>query len=46
MCQYEILKVLLKKIEWKGSVGGVKVDIFAVWDRKWARLQDFLEVFE
>jgi hypothetical protein len=41
MYQYEILKVLLKKIEWKGSVGGVKVDIFAAWDRKWAPVSDF-----
>ncbi len=40
-CQYDVLKVSSKKIEWKVSIGGVKVDIFVVWDRKWAWFLDF-----
>ncbi len=46
MYQYDILKVSFKKIVWKGSIGGVKVDIFAVWDKKWAQIKDFFAVFE
>jgi hypothetical protein len=42
MCQYDILKVLFTKFECKGSIRGVNVDIFAVWDGKWARILDFL----
>ena len=28
MCQYDVYKVSSKKNEWKGSIGGVKVDFF------------------
>ncbi len=28
ICQYDVYKVSLKKKDWKGSVGGVKVDFF------------------
>jgi hypothetical protein len=34
--QYDVYNVLSKKNEWKVSVGGVNVDIFAVWGREWA----------
>ncbi len=35
------IKFCKKKNEWKGSIGGVKVDFFAFWDRKWAWFEDF-----
>ena len=38
MCQYDVYKVLSKKIEWKGSIGGVKVDFFFRVGVEWARL--------
>jgi len=38
MCQYDLYKVSFKKNEWKGSIGGVKVNYFFRGDLEWARL--------
>jgi len=37
MCQYDVYKVSSKKNEWKGSIGGVKVDFFFRGGVEWAR---------
>ncbi len=37
MYQYDVYKVLSKKNEWKGSIGGVKVDFFSGGGDGWAR---------
>jgi len=37
MYQYDVYKVSSKKNEWKGSIGGVKVDFFSGGGDGWAR---------
>ncbi len=39
--QYDVYKVLLKKIEWKVTFGGVKVDMFAPRAHKVGLVVDF-----
>jgi hypothetical protein len=41
ICQYDVYKVSSKKNEWKGSIGGVKVDFFLGGGDEWVRLPVF-----
>jgi hypothetical protein len=41
ICQYDVYKVSSKKNEWKGSIGGVKVDFLRGGGDEWVRFSDF-----